>query len=81
MIVMLPKNYNLKPVEKPNCYSDAAAAVKTVLEGLGFTTRKQGPEASVAKKLAKSAKVEYDSLSPSGRYNDPGVEVDIGPFF
>lgn len=64
----------------PLCHGEAMKTCTTVLEKLGFngdSTR----TGTVADKLAKLAKQEYDTLSPLQHYSYPGAVVDISLFF
>ena len=64
----------------PNCHSKALKVCIRVLERLGF----RGDVArtsTLAEKLVKLAREEYDMLSLTQHYDNPGAVVDTSSFF
>ena len=64
----------------PNCHSEALKVCIRVLDRLGF----RGDAActsTLAEKLAKLAREEYDMLSLMQHYDNPGAVVDTSLLF
>ena len=64
----------------PNCHSEALKMCVRVLERLGFR-RDAARTSTLAEKLAKLAREEYDTLSLTQHYDNPGAVVDTSSFF
>ena len=64
----------------PNCHSKALKICIRVLERLGFK-RDTAHTSTLAEKLVKLAREEYDTLSLMQHYDNPGAVVDTSSFF
>ena len=63
----------------PNCHGEALKVCTRVLEKLNFSAGAVRTS-TLAEKLARLAKQEYDILSQTQHYNHPGVIVDTSFF-
>ena len=92
MIIILHKDY-IRSVRKrgkegtykvvylplPNCHGEALKVCMRVLEKLNFSVGAVHTS-TLAEKLVKLVKQEYDILSQTQHYNHPGVIVDTSFF-